>query len=432
MGYSEIETAPREELRDLQDERLAETVEYAYENVEFYREALDDAGVSPEDVESVEDVSKLPFTTKEDFRDEYPDGLFAVEHDEVRRIHASSGTTGKPKIVSYTDEDLATWREVMARSLYAAGVRPEQVIQNAYGYGLFTGGLGFHDGVEELGACVIPTGGGNTSRQLDMLQDLESDVLACTPSYCLYLAEAAEERGIDPRDLPLSTVVIGAEPFTDPMRDEIEEALDVTAVDVYGLSEIIGPGVSIECEEVQNGLHVWEDHFYPEVVDPGTGEVLPEGEEGELVLTSLTKEALPVLRYRTGDMTSLTYEECDCGRTVVRMDNVTGRTDDLIIVRGVNVYPSQIEEVMVDIEHVAPHYRIDLYRKGNLDTMELTVEYDEGYEGTHDELERDIRRELEETLEVKPDEIEVVGPGVVDRTEVGKVKRVFDHRTEDE
>ncbi|WP_276301308.1 phenylacetate--CoA ligase PaaK [Halorussus lipolyticus] len=431
MAYSDIETASRDEIRDLQNERLAETVEYAYENVEFYREALDEEGVSPEDIESVEDVSKLPFTTKENFRDEYPDGLFAVDHSEVSRIHASSGTTGKPKIVSYTDEDLGVWREVMARSLYAAGVRPEHVVQNAYGYGLFTGGLGFHDGVEELGACVIPTGGGNTARQLDMLQDLESDVLACTPSYCLYLAEAAEERGIDPKNLPLSTVIIGAEPFTDPMRDEIEEVLDVTAVDVYGLSEIIGPGVSIECEEVQNGLHLWEDHFYPEVVDPQTGEPLPEGEEGELVITSLTKQALPVLRYRTGDMTSLTYDECDCGRTVVRMDNVTGRTDDLIIVRGVNVYPSQIEEVMVDIEHVAPHYRIDLYRKGNLDTMELTVEYDEDYEGTHDELERDIRAELEETLEVKPDEIEVVGPGVVDRTEVGKVKRVFDHRDEE-
>ncbi|WP_135825879.1 phenylacetate--CoA ligase PaaK [Halorussus ruber] len=431
MAYSDIETASRDEIRDLQNERLAETVEYAYENVDFYREALDEAGVSPEDVESVEDITKLPFTTKEDFRDEYPDGLFAVDHDDICRIHASSGTTGKPKIVSYTDEDLGVWREVMARSLYAAGVRPDHVVQNAYGYGLFTGGLGFHDGVEELGACVIPTGGGNTARQLDMLQDLESDVLACTPSYCLYLAEAAEERGIDPRDLPLSTVVIGAEPFTDPMREEIEEALDVTAVDIYGLSEIIGPGVSIECEEAQNGLHLWEDHFYPEVVDPQTGEPLPEGEEGELVITSLTKQALPVFRYRTGDMTSLHYEECDCGRTVVRMDNVTGRTDDLIIVRGVNVYPSQIEEVMVDIEHVAPHYRIDLYRKGNLDTMELTVEYAEDYEGTHEELERDIRTKLEETLEVKPDEIEVVGPGVVDRTEVGKVKRVFDHRDEE-
>ncbi|WP_458205065.1 phenylacetate--CoA ligase PaaK [Haladaptatus sp. NG-SE-30] len=428
MVYSDTEVASRDELRELQNERLSETVEHVYENVPFYRDALDEAGISPDDIEGVEDISKLPFTKKEDFRDQYPDGMFAVSHEDVRRIHASSGTTGKPKIVSYTEDDLGVWREVMARSLVAAGVEPGHVVQNAYGYGLFTGGLGFHDGVEELGACVIPVGGGNTARQIDMLQDLESDVLACTPSYCLYLAEAAEERGIDPRDLPLSTVVIGAEPFTDPMREEIEEALDVTAVDVYGLSEIIGPGVSIECAEVQDGLHIWEDHFYPEIIDPNTGEVLPEGEEGELVITSLTKEALPVLRYRTGDMTSLNSETCGCGRTAVRMGNVTGRTDDLLIVRGVNVYPSQIEEVMVDLDDVAPHYRIDLYRRGNLDRMELTVEYHEDYEGTHDELEGRIRREIEETLDVKPDEIEVVGPGVVDRTEVGKVKRVFDHR----
>ncbi|WP_458188230.1 phenylacetate--CoA ligase PaaK [Haladaptatus sp. NG-WS-4] len=428
MPYSDTEIASRDELQALQDERLSETVARVYENVPYYRNVLDEAGVSPDDIDGVDDISKLPFTTKEDFRDEYPDGLFAVPHEDVRRIHASSGTTGKPKIVSYTEGDLGVWRDVMARSLVAADVEPGHVVQNAYGYGLFTGGLGFHDGVEELGACVIPVGGGNTARQIDMLQDLESDVLACTPSYCLYLAEAAEERGIDPRDLPLSTVVIGAEPFTDPMREEIEEALDVTAVDVYGLSEIIGPGVSIECAEVQEGLHVWEDHFYPEIVDPDTGEVLPEGEEGELVLTSLTKEALPVLRYRTGDMTSLNYETCGCGRTAVRMDNVTGRTDDLLIVRGVNVYPSQIEEVMVDLENVAPHYRIDLYRRGNLDRIELTVEYHEDYEGTHDELETRIRAEIEETLDVKPDEIEVVGPGVVERTEVGKVKRVFDHR----
>ena len=428
MAYSDIETASREELRDLQNERLAETVAYAYENVDFYREALDEAGVSPDDVQGVEDVSKLPFTTKEDFRDEYPDGLFAVGHEDVRRIHASSGTTGKPKIVAYTDGDLNVWKEVMARSLHAAGIRPGDTVQNAYGYGLFTGGLGFHDGVEELGATVIPTGGGNTARQLDMLRDLDSDALACTPSYCLYLAEAAEDRMIDVRDLPLSRVVIGAEPFTDPMREEIERALGVTAVDVYGLSEIIGPGVSIECEEAQEGLHVWEDHFYPEVVDPQTGEPLPEGEEGELVLTTLTKKALPVLRYRTGDITSLTYEECECGRTAVRMDNVTGRTDDLLIVRGVNVYPSQIEEVMLDLGDVAPHYRLDLYREDNLDTMEITVEHHEDFRGTPDQLRERIESELHDVLEVKPDEVEVVEPGEIERTEVGKVQRVFDHR----
>ncbi|WP_049970655.1 phenylacetate--CoA ligase PaaK [Haladaptatus cibarius] len=428
MVYSDTEAASRDELRTLQDERLAETVAHAHENVPFYQNALDEAGVSPEEIQSVEDISELPFTTKEDFRDNYPDGMFAVPREDIHRIHASSGTTGKPKIVSYTEDDLGVWREVMARSLSAAGVKPEHVVQNAYGYGLFTGGLGFHDGVQELGACVIPVGGGNTARQIDMLQDLESDVLSCTPSYCLYLAEAAEERGIDPRDLPLSTVVIGAEPFTNPMREEIEEALDVTAVDVYGLSEIIGPGVSIECADVQNGLHIWEDHFYPEVVDPNTGEPLPEGEEGELVITSLTKEALPVLRYRTGDMTSLNYEKCDCGRTMVRMGNVTGRADDLLIVRGVNVYPSQIEEVMVDLDAVAPHYRIDLTRDGNLDRMKITVEYHEKIEASPEELKAEIQSRLGEVLDVTPDELEVVEPGAIDRTEVGKVKRVYDHR----
>ena len=430
MVYNEVETASRDELRDLQTSRLQETVEHVYENVPWYRERLEDAGVAPDDVEDVTDVSTLPFTTKEDIRDNYPDDLFAVPHDDLRRIHASSGTTGKPKIVAYTEDDLGVWHEVMARSLYAAGVREGDMVQNGYGYGLFTGGLGFHDGVEELGACVIPTGGGNTSRQLQMLEDMGSDVLSCTPSYCLYLDERAADDGIELSELPLERVIIGAEPFTDPMRHEIEDALGVTAIDVYGLSEIIGPGVSIECEHAQDGLHVWEDHFYPEVVDPETGEVLPEGEEGELVLTSLTKEAFPMLRYRTGDMTALDYDTCECGRTMVRMDNVRGRADDLLIVRGVNVYPSQIEEVMVDLVEVAPHYRIDLYREGNLDTLELTVEHAPEYDGEHEDLADDIEASLKDVLDVKPDEVEVVGPGVIDRTEVGKVKRVYDHRNE--
>jgi phenylacetate-CoA ligase len=302
------------------------------------------------------------------------------------------------------------------------------VVQNAYGYGLFTGGLGFHDGVEELGATVVPTGGGGTTRQIQFLSDLGSDVLACTPSYCLYLAEQAHERGVDVRDLPLSTVTIGAEPFTDPMREEIERELGVTAVDVYGLSEVIGPGVSIECAEVQDGLHLWEDLFYPEIVDPDTGEVLPPGEEGELVLTTLTKEALPVLRYRTGDITRLRYERCDCGRTAVRMDNVTGRTDDLLIVRGINVYPSQIEAVMLDLEAVAPQYRIDLYREDNRDRLNITVERHEGVTEEHARLETDIESRLEDALGIQVDELDVVAPGVLERTEVGKVKRVYDHR----
>jgi len=428
MVYNDVETAGREVLTELQNERLRATVQTAYDEIPFYQEAFEAAGVSPDDIAGLEDLDRLPFTTKEDFRDEYPDGLFAVDWAEVRRIHASSGTTGKPKIVSYTEADLDLWQEVMARSLHAAGIRDDDVVQNAYGYGLFTGGLGFHDGTEELGATVIPVGGGNTPRQIGLLEDLESDVVACTPSYCLYLAEQAEEQGLDIRDLPVSIVVIGAEPFTDPMREEIESELGVTAVDVYGLSEIIGPGVSIECAEVQAGLHVWEDHFYPEVIDPETGEVLPEGEEGELVLTTLTKQALPVLRYRTGDITSLDYETCACGRTAVRMDNVTGRTDDLLIVRGINVYPSQIEAVLVDFESVAPHYRIDLRREGQLDTMEITVEHHGHFDGSRERLERQLRDALKKTLDIRPNELTVVGPGVIDRSEVGKVQRVFDHR----
>ncbi|MFC3957836.1 phenylacetate--CoA ligase PaaK [Halovivax cerinus] len=426
--YQDIETAPRSELTDVQSDRLRETVRRAYENVAFYRERLDDAGVSPDDVESIDDITTLPFTRKEHFEAQYPDGLFAADHEDVRRIHASSGTTGKRKIVGYTENDLQVWRDVMARSLAAAGVESGQTVQNAYGYGLFTGGLGFHDGIEELGATVVPTGGGNTAGQLEMLQDLDVDALGSTPSYCLYLAEAAEERGIDPRDLPLSTVIIGAEPFTDPMREEIEDALDVTAIDIYGLSELIGPGVSVECADAQDGMHVQEDHFYPEIVDPKTGEPLPDGERGELVLTSLTKEALPVVRYRTGDVTSLTHEECACGRTTVRMDNVSGRVDDLLIVRGVNVYASSIEEVVVEIDDVAPYYRIDLYREGALDTMEITVERHENADRSAEEIHDLIDSRLHEILDVTVDDLSVVPYGEIDRQETGKVQRVFDHR----
>ncbi|MFP8889281.1 phenylacetate--CoA ligase PaaK [Natrialbaceae archaeon A-CW2] len=428
MTYNDIETADRDDLRQLQSERLRKIVKQAYENVDYYRDQLDAQGVSPADIDSIDDISRLPFTTKEVFRDEYPDGLFAVPDEEIRRIHASSGTTGKPKIVSYTQSDLEVWYEAMARSLYAAGVDPGQTFQNAYGYGLFTGGLGFHDGIEELGATVVPTGGGDTAKQIEMLEDLGSDALGCTPSYCLYLAERAAERGVDIRDLPLSTVVIGAEPFTDPMRDEIEEQLDVTAIDIYGLSEIVGPGVSVECAHAQDGLHIWEDHFYPEIVDPDTGEPLEEGERGELVLTTLSKEALPVLRYRTGDITRLYYDECECGRTMVRMDNVRGRVDDLLIVRGINVYASSIEEVMLEFEAVAPHYRIDLYREDQLDTMEITVEHHEEFEGDPAELRERIQNRLDDVLGISVDKIDVVPYGDIERTEVGKVRRVFDHR----
>ncbi|MWG34687.1 phenylacetate--CoA ligase PaaK [Halomarina oriensis] len=428
MVWNDIETTNRDALTDLQDQRLRKQVSSVYENVPFYREQFDEAGISPSDVDGVEDLSRLPFTTKEDLRDHYPEGLFAVGDDELRCLHASSGTTGKPKVVGYTRKDLDTWREVMARSLTAAGVTEGSRVQNAYGYGLFTGGLGVHHGCDELGATVIPIGGGQTKRQLEFLADLGSETLTCTPSYALYLAEQADEMGIDLRSLPLSTVIFGAEPCTDPMREAIEERLDVTGVDIYGLSEVIGPGVSIECAEAQDGLHVWEDHFYPEVIDPETGDVLPDGEEGELVFTTLTKQGMPVVRYRTGDMTTLTRGECDCGRTTVRMDNVTGRTDDLLIVRGVNLYPSEIEATVLEIEGLAPQYRIDLYRENELDEIHITLEESPTYGGDATDLREEARSRLDAQLSFSPDEVDVREPGGIERQETGKVQRVWDHR----
>ncbi len=428
MLYNEIEGADRSEIREVQNDRLQQTVRNAYNNVEFYREKMDELGVSPRDIETVEDITKLPTTTKEDFRDQYPDGLFAVDDSEIRRLHASSGTTGKPKIVAYTEDDLDVWCEAMARSLAAAGVTSDDLVQNAYGYGLFTGGAGLQQGAETLGAALLPIGGGQTEKQIEMMTDLGSDALACTPSYSLYIAEKAEKLGHDPRELPISTVIFGAEPCTDPMREEIERRLDVNGIDLYGLSEIVGPGVSIECHEAQDGLHVWEDRFYPEVVNPDTGEPVEEGEEGELVVTTLSKDALPVLRYRTGDMTSLNYDPCECGRTMVRMDNVTGRSDDLLIVRGINLYPSQIEDTILEIDDVAPYYRIDLYTRDNLDVIELTIEQEEGAEKSKDELEEIVFDRLDAVLAFTPDSLEIVDPGSIERTEVGKVQRVYDHR----
>ncbi|UVE52367.1 phenylacetate--CoA ligase (plasmid) [Haloferax larsenii] len=427
MVFDSMETAPRSELREVQDERLQKTVQNAYENVEFYREVFDEHGLTPDDIQSVEDLSKLPFTTKEDFRDHYPTGMFAREMDDVVRIHASSGTTGKPKIVGYTQDDLDVWSKAVARCLVASGLGSDDVVQNAYGYGLFTGGLGLHQGIEELGATVIPIGGGNTQRQVEMLADLGSDAISCTPSYALYLAEVADDMGYDIKDLPLRVVIFGAEPCTEPMREEIEERLGVKGIDIYGLSEIVGPGVSIECEE-QNGLHIWEDYFYPEVVDPNTGEPVEEGEEGELVLTTLAKDALPVLRYRTGDLTTLNYDTCECGRTCVRMDNITGRADDLIIVRGVNFYPSEVESVVLEFDEVAPHYRIDIRREDNLDKLEITVELAEDFDGSRSDLTSRIQKRLSNVLSFTPDKLDLVEYGNIARTEVGKVQRVYDHR----
>lgn len=428
MAYHAIETASRETLRERQSERLRETVREAADRIPFYREAFAEAGVDPTSVDGVSEIDRLPFTTKTAFARQYPDGLFGVADDRVARVHSSSGTTGTPKLVAYTDDDLDVWRRCMARTLYAAGVRPGDRVQNAYGYGLFTGGLGMHDGIERLDAGVIPVGGGNTDRQLDTLRDLEPDALCCTPSYCLYLADAAADRGMDLQSLPVERVVIGAEPFTEPMRTEIERELGVTAIDIYGLSELIGPGVSVECAHAQDGLHVWEDQFYPEVIDPDTGEVLPDGQQGELVLTNLTTEATPMIRYRTGDITALTREPCDCGRTTVRMDNVTGRTDDLLIVRGVNVYPSQIETVVVGTDGLSGHYRIELDRENALDRLTIRAERHPDADRSAARLREVVIEELEATLAFSPDTVAVADPGGIERQETGKVRRVFDRR----
>ncbi|WP_458187214.1 phenylacetate--CoA ligase family protein [Haladaptatus sp. NG-WS-4] len=425
MAHDSLESLSRADIRERQAIRLRRSVEHAYENVPHYRRRFDEVGISPSDVDGVEDISSLPFTTKADFRDTYPDGLFAVNRDEIRRIHASSGTTGKPKVVAYTDADLDTWADLTARTLSTAGVSAGQTVQNAAGYGLFTGGLGFHAGIERLGCVAVPTGAGHTVRQLRFVRDLDVDALVTIPSYALYLAETADERGIDPRDLPLSAILVGAEPSTPAMRAEIAERFDATVTENYGLSELMGPGIATECAEQCDGMHLWEDHFLPEIVDPSTGDALPEGAEGELVLTALSKVALPVLRYRTGDVGTLTRERCACGRTHARL-SITGRSDDLLVVRGVNVYPSQIESVVLEFDAVTPQYRIDLRTEGSLDTLELTVEREPGANAT--DLADRLRTRLHDVLQLTPDEVRVVEPGTIDKTEVGKAKRIYDHR----
>ena len=426
MG-EDITQLPRDQLRELQSERLTETVAHAYDNVDYFRRTCDEADVSPANIGGVEDIEKLPLMTKEPFSEEYPTGLFAKDLSEVVRLHSSSGTTSKPKIVGYTENDLNLWATVIARSLGAVGLSRDDILQNAYGLGLFTGGFGFHDGATELGMTVLPLGSGQTEKHIELMEDLRSDAICLTPSYALHLAETAEELGHSPADLPLSVVLYGAEPCTEPMREEIEERLGAMAVENYGLSEIIGPGVAAECPQ-QNGLHIWEDHFYPEVIDPATGESLEEGEEGELVLTTLTKEALPVVRYRTGDLTTLNYDTCDCGRTAVRMSGVTGRTDDLLIVRGVNLYPSEIESVVLEFDAVAPHYRIDLGREDNLDRLELTVELSKDFDGSISDLRDRLIKRLRSVLSFTPDELRLVEPESIERSVVGKVQRVHDHR----
>lgn len=423
------ERITREELECLQLERLRTTVERAYHNVPHYRKAMQEKGFEPGDLTSLAGLSKLPFTVKQDLRDNYPYDMFAVPLSEVVRIHASSGTTGKPTVVGYTRNDINTWAELMARSLVCGGAGKNDIIHNAYGYGLFTGGLGVHYGAERIGASVIPISGGNTKRQVMLMKDFGSTVLTCTPSYALFIAEVMEEMGLSPADFKLKCGIFGAEPWTESMRREIEKKLAISAVDIFGLSEIIGPGVSMECH-CKEGLHVWEDHFIPEIINPDTGETLPYGATGELVFTSLTKEALPMLRYRTRDISRLTIEPCACGRTHVRMARVTGRTDDMLIIRGVNVFPSQIESVLLEIGETEPHYLLIVDRQGNLDTLEVWVEVSEELFSDQvrrlEQLEAKITGEVETTLGLTV-KVKLVEPKTIERSE-GKAKRVIDRR----
>lgn len=423
------ECMQRKEMAGVQTERLVSTVKRVYNNVPFYHDKLQKAGIEPDDIKSLEDLKKLPFTNKQDLRDTYPYGMFAAPMSEIVRIHASSGTTGKQTVVGYTRKDLDSWAEVVARSLYSAGASNESIIQVAYGYGLFTGGLGLHYGAEKIGASVIPISGGNTKRQLQIMKDFGTTILACTPSYALYMAEEMKEMGIKRSELKLKAGIFGAEPWSDDMRKEIEERLGIMALDIYGLSEIMGPGVSVDCP-CKCGLHIQEDHFIPEIIDTETEEVLPEGTGGELVFTTITKEGLPLLRYRTHDISSLNYEKCECGRTLVRMNKVTGRSDDMLIIRGVNVFPSQIESVLLKVGETAPHYLLIVDRVDNLDTLEIWVEMSQDMFPDEvkkvEELEKKIRKEVESVLGINA-MIKLVEPKTIERSE-GKAKRVIDKR----
>ena len=429
MRDPKIETMSRTELEKLQLKRLKTKLKEVYDKVPFYRRAFKEKGVAPEDIKTLADITKLPFTSKLDFRDNYPFGLTAVPLQQVVRIHSSSGTTGKPIIAPYTQGDIDTWAEVMARTLATAGVRKDDILQNAYGYGLFTGGLGFHYGAERLGAMVIPAGTGNTKRQLLMIQDLGTTVITCTPSYAIILHETAKEMGLDFRETKLRLGVCGAEPWSEQMRNDIESRMGISAINIYGLTEVIGPGVSVECEH-KCGMHIWEDHFLAEVINPQTGEHMPPGQLGELVFTTLTKEAQPVIRFRTRDLVSLTADTCKCGRTMVRMSRVMGRSDDMLVVRGVNVFPSQIESVLLDVEGVEPQYLIVVDRQHGFkaDDLEIWVEVSEDVFsdeiGKMENLEKKLRAEMESVLSISP-RIKLVEPRTIARTE-GKAKRVVD------
>ncbi|EST18589.1 phenylacetate--CoA ligase PaaK [Streptomyces niveus] len=415
----------RDELEALQLTRLRATLRHAYERVPFYRESFDAAGLRPDDCRSLADLARFPFTAKTDLRDNYPFGMFAVDQKDVRRIHASSGTTGRPTVVGYTQKDLDNWADVVARSIRAAGGRPGHKVHVAYGYGLFTGGLGAHYGAERLGCTVIPASGGMTARQVQLITDFRPEIIMVTPSYMLTLLDEFERQGVDPRTTSLKVGIFGAEPWTQEMRREIEERFAIDAVDIYGLSEVMGPGVAQECVETKDGLHIWEDHFYPEVVDPFTGEVLPEGEEGELVFTSLTKEAMPVIRYRTRDLTRLLP---GTARVFRRMEKVTGRTDDMVILRGVNLFPTQIEEIVLRTAGVAPHFQLRLTRDGRMDALTVRAEARAG--ATPQErtaAARAIATAVKDGIGVSVG-VEVVDPETLERS-VGKIKRIVDLRT---
>ncbi len=426
----EMETLPRAGLESIQLKRLQKQIKRVYATVEPYRKKMDEKGVKPSDIKSLEDLQLLPFTVKADLRDNYPFGLFTVPMEEIVRVHASSGTTGKPTVVGYTQRDIETWASLMARALSCAGVTSGDLVHNAYGYGLFTGGLGVHYGVERLGATVVPVSGGNSKRQITIMRDFNATVLLATPSYSLNLADTMVAMGTDPASLSLRVGIFGAEPWSENMREEVERKLSLKAVDIYGLSEVMGPGVAMECLAFSKGMHVFEDHFLPEIIDPETGEVLPPGQEGELVFTTLTKEAFPIIRYRTKDISSLHYETCACGRTLVRMGKVAGRTDDMLIIRGVNVFPSQVEHVLMETEGVEPHYQIVVEREGNLDTMEVLVEVSEGLFSDEirvlENVTKKIQADIKDILGVSS-KVKLVEPRTLQRSD-GKAQRVIDNR----
>jgi phenylacetate-CoA ligase len=425
----EAETLKPDELARVQEKRLKHLVNYVYDKSPFYRKKFDELKIKPSDVKSLADIRKLPFTLKTDLRDNYPFGLFCVHMDEIVRIHASSGTTGKMTVVGYTKNDIDMWTECMARTIVAPGGSKKDILHNAYGYGLFTGGLGFHYGAERVGCAVIPVSGGNTKRQLMLLKDFGPTILTCTPSYSIYLAEAAEKEGLDPKEFDLRVGIFGAEPWSEALRKRIEDALDILATDVYGLSEISGPGVAQECEH-KVGAHIWSDHFYPEIIDPKTGEPVGEGEQGELVFTTLTKEGIPLIRYRTRDLTVLDRSKCSCGRYHPRMMRIRGRSDDMLIIRGVNVFPSQIEHVLMKFPDIGSHYLLVVGKKGPLDTLKVQVEVTKDIisDRVRDmmQLQKSLIAELDDTLGISVD-VELVEPGTIPRSE-GKAVRIKDER----